>query len=286
MSLATNWVDFGVALVWPIFAILFFALALTRPGRQLVRPILARLKTFKVGAFEFDLTPDGATEARGTIEDNFRSYRTTIQREYDRQAHIYSIPEKHSAVMEKLRNRELLDEGVWLDLRSTIHVPDILFHDTLYQLLDYYPAGAGGGRAFPVRRGILGLAWRKRQDQVEGTVPVGNPGNLIVFWGMTSDEATAAGQGRQSFLCVVLRDDTKSPVAVFYLDSRKERAFGAVKNERNPDVPDEGEDAKKARSIIRAIKECAEELKLTDALGTLGREMRSRGPEVRIFDKA
>jgi hypothetical protein len=286
MSLATNWVDFGVALVWPLFAILVIALLSTGPGRQLVRPLLARLKTFKVGAFAFELTEEGATEARGTIEDNFRSYRTTIQREYDRQAHIYSIPEKHSAVMDHLRERGLLEKSVWRNLRSTIHVPDILFDDTLYQLLDYYPAGGGAGRAFPVRRGIIGLAWRKRDDEVEGTVPVGKPENLIVYWGMTRDEVTAAGQGRKSFLCVVLRDKAKSPVGVFYLDSRDDKAFGAVPNERNPEPKVSPEDEEKANAIISAIKSCADELKLTDALGTLGMAMRSRGPQVRIFDRA
>jgi hypothetical protein len=101
---------------------------------------------------------------------------------------------------------------------------------------------------------------------------------------MTSDEATAAGQGRQSFLCVVLRDDATSPVGVFYLDSTNCKAFGAVRNDRNPDVSEE--DSDKADAIISAIENCAKELKLTEALGTLGREMRSRGPEIRIFDKA
>jgi len=296
MTIATNWVDFGVALVWPFFAILVLALLLTGPGRRLVGPLLARLKTFKAGAFEFELTPEGATEARGTIEDNFRSYRTSIQREYERQAHIYNIPEKRSAVMENLRKLDkereqaneprLLEKSVWRNLRSTIHVPDILFDDTLYQLLDYYPAGGGAGRAFPVRRGILGLAWRESDDELEGTVPVDNPENLIVYWGMTSDEATAAGQGRPSFLCVLLKDEAESPVGVFYLDSTTERAFGALPNARNPEATISEEDEAKAKAIISAIKDCAKSLQLIDALGTLGMQMRSRGPQVRIFDKA
>jgi hypothetical protein len=284
MSLATNWVDFAVALVWPFFVILVIALLLTTPGRRLVGPVLGRLKSFKAGGFEFDLTPEGATAARGEIEDTFETYRTTIRREYDRQAHIYSIPEKHSAVMDTLREEGLLAEDVWRDLRSTIHVPDILFHDTLYQLLDYYPAGGGGGRAFPVRRGILGLSWRLHTHQVEATVPVDNPRNLIVYWGMTSEEATAAGQGRQSFLCVVLRDETTSPVGVFYLDSTESKVFGALRNDRNPDVSQE--DSRKAQAIMSAIERCSDKVKLAEALGTLGREMRSRGPQVRLFDRA
>jgi hypothetical protein len=69
MTLATNWVDFAVALVWPFFAIFLVALMLTGPGRRFFGPVLRRLKTFKAGGFEFELTQEGATEARGQIED-------------------------------------------------------------------------------------------------------------------------------------------------------------------------------------------------------------------------
>ena len=58
MSLAANWVDFAVSLVWPFFAILFVVVLLTGPGRRFFGPILGRLKSFKAGGFEFDLTPD------------------------------------------------------------------------------------------------------------------------------------------------------------------------------------------------------------------------------------
>ena len=48
--------------------------------------------------------------------------------------------------------------------RATVHIPDVLFSDTLYQLLDYWPKGKGGGRRFSARFGILGLAWRLEES--------------------------------------------------------------------------------------------------------------------------
>jgi hypothetical protein len=268
MTLASNWVDFAVALVWPFFAIFLLVLVLTPPGRRVFGPVLGRLKTFKAGGFEFDLTEAGATAARGEIEDTFQTYRTTIRREYDRQARIYNVPEKHSDIMESLRN-PVLPAELWEDLRATIHVPDILFADTMYQLLDYYPGGGGAGRAFPVRRGVLGLAWRTGEPQVEGKVST-VPRELVIRWGMTIQEATAAGQGRKSFLCVVLKD-RKSAVGVFYLDSKQPAAFGTTV-ENNP--------------IVSAITKACEDYGLTAALGELGTEMRRRGPAIRIFDEA
>jgi hypothetical protein len=272
MILASNWVDFAVALVWPLFAIAAIAVVLTPPGRRAFGPVLGRLKTFKAGGFEFDLTPTGATAARGEIEDTFQTYRASIRREFDRMARIYNVPEKHSAVLESLRN-PVLPKDIWGNLRSTIHVPDILFADAMYQLLDYYPAGGGGGRAFPVRRGVLGLAWRIGEAQIEGEVPT-DPRKLVIQWAMTSQEATAAGQGRKSFLCVVLRDSTKSPVGVFYLDSTKPDAFG------------EGRPGAEDSKIVFAINRACEKFGLTEALGKLGEEMRRRGPAIRIFDVA
>ena len=34
--------------------------------------------------------------------------------------------------------------------RVTIHIPDVLFEDALYQLLDYYPAARGGAAHSPL----------------------------------------------------------------------------------------------------------------------------------------
>jgi hypothetical protein len=263
MSLAANWVDFAVALVWPLFVILFILLLLTGPGRRFFGPLLGRLTSFKAGGFEFSLTTEGATAARVEIEDTFQTYRTTIRREYDRQVRIYSVAERHGRVMEDLP--ALVRDT---DVRGTIHVPDLLFADTMYQLLDYYPTGGGGGRAFPIRRGILGLAWRTRADQVRGEVKPNEPEELVTKWGMTFKEAKNAGRGRQSFLCVVLKDPFDTPIAVFYLDASPANAFS------KPDEP----------SLPAQIQHACEQFGLTEALSKLGEKMRDRGPAVRIFD--
>src|SRR4029077_20924802 len=118
------------------------------------------------------------------------------------------------------------------DLRCTLHVPDILFADTLYQLVDYYPRWGGRGRPFSSRFGIIGLCWRSREDQIQGAVPI-DPQELVRKWGMTHEEAVASGGGRQSFLALLLSDVSDTHVAILYMDATEKDAFGADTGEED-----------------------------------------------------
>jgi len=56
--------------------------------------------------------------------------------------------------------------------RCTVYVPDLLFAEHLYQLVDYSPRGPKdrSGRVYPFHLGIIGRAWRLGRSAVDGTV--------------------------------------------------------------------------------------------------------------------
>jgi hypothetical protein len=60
-------------------------------------------------------------------------------------------------------------------IRGTIHVPDIIFKEYLYQLTKYYVLTENGsrvegspGRRFSMRFGIIGRAWRLKESIAVG----------------------------------------------------------------------------------------------------------------------
>jgi hypothetical protein len=156
-----------------------------------------------------------------------------------------------------------------LEFRSTIFVQDVLFEDVIYQLLDYYPKGRGRGRTFSRRFGILGRTWRTGQHETEGRIPA-EVDDLVRYWGMTSDEAARAGQGRHSFSCVVLKETQDSPVGVLYLDAREPDAFGSSPAEHE--------------QLYASILQGAKRYGLIASLVEVHKEMRRRGPAIRVFN--
>jgi hypothetical protein len=161
--------------------------------------------------------------------------------------------------------------GDWF--RSTIHIPDSLFAETLYQLVDYYPdqLDPGRGRTFSTRFGIIGKAWRLAQPQYAPSVPTTQQ-DLILGWGMTQEEAQKAAQkDRQSFGCVIIKDFGGRCLGVFYMDSPVKDAFG------NEDM---------WKKIENAILEGSRETKLTAALELIYRDFLAVGPRVHIYSSA
>jgi len=114
------------------------------------------------------------------------------------------------------------------EYRCTIHVPDLLFAETFYQLLDYIPRQSGPetkGRTWSFRFGFIGKLWRSdKQTDIWEDVPT-SVQDLIDNWGMTKEEAENAGKGRKSFLGVMLEHNSV-PVGLFYMDALETNAFG------------------------------------------------------------
>jgi len=113
--------------------------------------------------------------------------------------------------------------------RGTIHVPDIVFKEYLYQLTKYYVLTENGtsvegapGRRFSMRFGIIGRARRLKESEGVGYAlpdataavvaaviqPPAEPPRLdpetkelIKNWGMFEEEAQPGSRGKPAYLC-------------------------------------------------------------------------------------
>lgn len=207
---------------WPVVLVLVILyLAVSRLAPYKLARILKPFRSLKLFGTEFVLSEEVGTDAEQAIE----IYRKQVKRQFDTLVETYDVRAKLEDVFDETRN-VIASRKAIEDLRCTLHVADILFADTVYQLVDYYPRGGGRGRTFSSRFGIIGLCWRSREDQIRGAVPT-DPQVLVSQWGMTHEQAVASGGGRQSFLALLLRDDTRTPVAILYMDSKEKDAFGA-----------------------------------------------------------
>jgi hypothetical protein len=251
---------------WPVIVlviVLFLAFSRTASGR--LAALFQPFRSIKVLGAELVFT----REAKSTADEVLESYRKQVKSEFDRRVEILRLWDKLQNVVELHIMKKAKVQGK--DFRCTIHVPDVLFQDTLYQLLDYYPTGGGRGRRRSLRFGIIGLAWRSTVDQVAGEVTT-DPQQLLKDWGMKKHEATAAGHERQSFACVVLTDVSKTPVGLFYLDAMGKNAFGT--------------DNKEAPNLIDVIRKGVEETGLIRDLADLGKELRQWSPVIRLYEES
>jgi hypothetical protein len=233
-----------------------------------VEALLKPFQSLKLFGQEFVLNPQGGRNAEAAIE----LYRKEVQTKLDARARKIELKAKHEDVV-KNHVAKLIPEFSSCEIRSTIHIPDSLFAETLYQLVDYYPAqlDPGRGRTFSTRFGIIGKAWRLAESQYAPAVPTAQE-DLILGWGMTQEEAQKAAQkDKQSFGCVILKDTTGKCLAVFYLDSPIKDAFG---------------DANNWKKIETAILDGSRTAKLTAALELIYRDFLAVGPRVHIYSSA
>jgi hypothetical protein len=215
-----------VVVSWPFIVLAFLIyFVFFRSATYKLARLLKPFRSLKLFGAEFVLNEEVGADAEQAIE----IYRKQVKRAFDTLVEINDIRAKLEVVIGEVQaiiNRRTQVK----DLRCTLHVPDILFADTLYQLLDYYPLGGGRGRTFSSRFGIIGLCWRSREDQIQGAVPT-QPKELILNWGMTQEQAMAAGGGRESFLAVLLCDEDHTSLAIFYMDAKEKNVFGADKGD-------------------------------------------------------
>jgi hypothetical protein len=254
-------------IAWPMIGSLLVLYLVFSPNapRRLAR-LFKPFRSFKLLGAEFVLSEEAAKELAVDAEEAFATYRKRAKREYDLLVDAYDIRSKLENVLEHIWGGKK-GIGKTKDFRSTIHVRDILFDEGLYQLLDYYPRGGGGGRTKSIRFGIIGKVWRSGSSLVQDEVST-DPADLILDWGMTREEAEAAGLGRKSFVCVLLRDSTKTPVGLFYIDA----AGGAFGSE------------KQKQELIGAIDANCRDQGLTEALASIGHQLRGRAPVIPIYD--
>lgn len=208
---------------WPGLVFIVLTFFTIWPNR--LRRLLSPFDSLNLFGAEFVLSRVGGEE----VEERLARLRKIEQEKFDKTVNERQIDRKHHALIDEYM-RPVIPGFNSLQIRSTIHVQDLLFEDALYQLLDYYPSqGSGRGRSFSSRRGIIGKAWRLSESQYAEVVP-SSERELILEWGMTDSEADTAGHNRHSFGCVILRSGGEK-LGLIYFDSPVKRAFGNDHND-------------------------------------------------------
>ena len=186
-------------------------------GSKLVRKVSA-------GGVEMEISSEAVDQVRQQLKGSFRELVSNARDEYERMAYLQEVDQRLRAVFET-RFRQLPNSD---HMRTTVHVPDIIFQDYLYQLLDYYPRGEGAHRRFSQRYGIIGRSWRSNESHGTGDAFADAQGKeqaLVEQWGMTRQEAHGKLKAKSSCLSVLLRANGIM-VGILYLDSDLPDAFG------------------------------------------------------------
>lgn len=190
-------------------------------GSKLVRKVSA-------GGVEMEISSEAVDQVRAQLKGSFRELVASARDEYERMSDLQEVDLRLEAVVEKhIRTTFLNAKG----MRATVHVPDIIFKDYLYQLLDYYPKGDGAHRRFSQRYGIIGRSWRSQESHGTGAAFASAQGSekaLVKLWGMTRREAHGKLNEKPSCLSVLLRSG-QALVGVLYVDSDDRDAFGVTK---------------------------------------------------------
>jgi hypothetical protein len=199
---------------WPIVALV--ALLIVTWGPERVRQLLVSLKLELPGGFKID----GHSAAPDTFKRELGDAQKTVAGANKEIEEAYSAAKDYVV---QLRDQHGIDRLVGAlssqitqiigncpdDFRLTAYVPDLVFSDRLYQLVEYYKKDGRrasedkSGRVFSIRYGIIGRVWRSGVAEVEGEliskedrVQLGeNPDVRTVEkfiarrWGLTLDEA-------------------------------------------------------------------------------------------------
>lgn len=251
-------VDIVDALAWPaLLAFLLWGLT-TKSGLMAAERVLRPLRRVKALGVELELGEKEGRLIKTTLEEEFKSFRDEVEAEFDRQVDQFDVSRLCAGVAENVIEPLLEDPDD--PYRCTIYVPDIVFKDVLYRLLNYYPGGDGRGSTYSERFGIIGRTWRLGKSQYEKEVP-GNRKTLITEWGMNPEEA--AGQEDKSFVTFLLREKDVTPFSgLLYIEAKKD-GF------REEPLP-----------VLEGDPQVAE---LTAAVSKVMTEMRGTGPGLELF---
>jgi len=133
------------------------------------------------------------------------------------------------------------------DLRCTYHVPKrrpLAGHTELRQAFDYLPDGGGGGRCFPIDKGIIAKAYEHKAPKVENFRDDADyHKRMMEEYNYTPSELRQRTADRRSYLCIPLVDENHQVLGLVYLDSNTAGTFP-----RDDDNP--------RRRIVRAAAEC------------------------------
>ena len=287
---------------WPLVALVGIYLLIAQSDKMGgILNLFGDVKSIKIaGGNEIVFSAAQADERSRTANEIFASYRVKAAEEFAAMAEVHEIPTRLKNVCEQgvkphlektitsmlVRDKKIIDADAitpkeqalldaevkerWKSMRFNIHVEDLLFNETLCQLVDYYPDGKGkAGRAWSVRYGMIGRVWRFQRSYTDTNVTT-DEDKLVTNWGMTRDEVRNFVSKGKTFTTVVLESNSQ-PCALVYMDSKMENAFGLEK----------GEDSREA--LHNAISAACEKFNLTTALAKVSRLVQARKLDIQIY---
>lgn len=235
------------AVAWPVaivllLLILLFAIWGSRTIQQLFGIAISAVQKIEIAGVKLDIDTSVVDEVKKFVGGSLGKLMEKARSQYAKMARQFLVEERLAEVVRVGLRDILVQHGfaAWPDdLRATIHVPDIVFKDYMYQLVDYYPnayRAKTAGRRLSQRFGIVGRAWRLQQSMGRGRAVSGPDASdqLVMYWGMQKDQADDRSDHRPATLCVMLIDaqDHNNRVGLLYIDSTAPDAFGV-----NPPPP-------------------------------------------------
>lgn len=215
-------------LAWPLVAALAIFFTLTaRNLREGAKAVFRRITTFKAGDYEVSFSEAGAKQLKRDFEQSLEEYSVQSSIEYMRAARTHRVRDTLKTTLQeiyrlsrqlKLPDQDGIQEG---NIAATVHMQDVVYEESLFQLVDYVPSGLGGGRRFSIRYGAIGISYRSGTDRYWNiNDPTNTTERLITDWGMTSEEASHSRQDGFA-LCLTLTDKDGQMSGLLFLKADK-----------------------------------------------------------------
>ena len=223
-------IDLVQVVAWPFVSIVFLAILLTSgffSGG--LSSFVERVSSLKLGDYEVSFSQDGARLLKRSLESQLTEFNGQSKIEYDRAARTHKIRDALKVVLVEIYRVSRVEkfpdaDGIQQkDLKATVHVEDVVFEESFYQLIDYVPSGGGSGRRFSIRYGGIGITFRSGQSQVwNRNTPNDTEKDLIKLWGMTQEEASHSKQDGFAF-CLNVAASAGGSAGVIFIKLEKDR---------------------------------------------------------------
>lgn len=114
-------------------------------------------------------------------------------------------------------------------VRCTYHCPlhyKLLNRTQLMQAFDYMPNGGGGGRRFPIEKGIIGKVFSIKAPRVENfTSDEEYRTRMVTEYNYSVAEVMERTADRRSYMCYPVIDENHHVLGLLYLDSDNPNTF-------------------------------------------------------------
>lgn len=265
-----------LALAWPVvIAILVLYIFTSKAALEVLKYMGSLVSNVKVpGGLEIAFA--GGAVVKNNQEEVIKGYRQQVVTQYDVAAAQNQISDTVERIIKDRIEPFFSSHALKQQFRCTIHVRDILFQSSLYQLIDYLPrkwsiAGkVSRGRAWSVRYGLIGRCWRLEKSEVEGSIPTSET-ELIEKWGLTKNETGGDASKKQTMLCYLIRSDNQNPLGIFYMDAALQNAFG---------------NAGQMSELLECVKKAVQDFKLKESLEKVWDNVQKSAPLIEIYADA